>query len=119
MKFKILGHEIDVLLLPVDTMLEWYKRERGPSDDDDMYGCYLPPNKICIDINLKGTNYLSTLNHEITERINDAYCLELPHPQIGIISEVFTQVLIDNKDEYIKILTGLSATDNPLTISLP
>ena len=108
MKIKVLGHDMNVLMLPIDTMLELYKKERGPaSDDDDMYGCYLPPNRICIDINLTGTHYLSTLNHEIIERINDAYCLELPHPQIGIMGEIVTQVLIDNKDEYIRILSEL------------
>ena len=81
-----------------------YKDQEEMDGYDDegccVHGMFNPDgmqSDIWISRNIKGTKYTATFLHELMEAINQIYELCLTHSQISQISEILTQIWVDNQ----------------------
>jgi len=92
--FKIGAHQIRVSYKDQEE-LDGYDDEgccvRGMFNPDGIN------RDIWISRNIAGTNHTATLLHEVMEAINQIYELCLTHSQISQISEILTQIWVDNQ----------------------
>ena len=108
-KLKIGAHQISVAIMSTDQMNKVYEDRTGqaPPEDETLKGLFVSPSMITIHKDAKSVEALSIYLHEITEGMEYFYELGLEHQTITIIGEVLTQILVDNKQQIIKILSEL------------
>jgi len=92
---KIGAHNIAVIYKSREALDDY--------DEDDGYcihGMFNPDGKqrvIWLADDITGTHYMSVFIHELIEAINQIYELCLTHSQISQISEILTQIWVDNQ----------------------
>jgi len=112
---KFLSHDVSVYHKTWEEIDELFK-EVVDKKEEFIEGVWSPSCDLesiwILDNFILGTpKHLIILLHELLEAMNDKFDLKLPHSQINTISEIFGTILVENKDQFLKLLQLIKLRD--------